>query len=73
MVTYILTTFGADWLIFVDATELTNSRANNFTCSGSIMTLIQDLISIYIVAKFGNDWSLFADARVKQSLIWQIF
>ena len=75
MVTYILTKFGADWLMFGDAGVQTksvsaifpNSRANIRGCSGlicSIMELILDLMGRYIVAKFGTDWSIFADARV---------
>ena len=74
MVTYILTKFGADWLIFVDARVLTKSdsaifpksRANNSKCTGlicPIIELIQDLIDIYILAKFDTDWSISADAR----------
>ena len=66
MFTYILTNFGADWLIFVDARVITksdsanfqNSRSNNSRCSGSICPIIklnQDLMGIYIVAKFGTD------------------
>ena len=75
IVTYILTKFGADWLIFGDATVQTksvsaifpNSRANNSKFSGlicSTIILIQDLMGRYIAAKFGTDWSIFADARV---------
>ena len=75
MVIYILTKFGADWSIFVNAGVLTksysaifpNSRANNSRFSDSIypiIELIRVFMAIYIVAKFGTDWSIFADARV---------
>ena len=57
MVKYILTKFGADWLIFVDARVETksdaaifpNPRANNSRCFSlvcSIIELIQDLMGI---------------------------
>ena len=87
MVIYILTKFGAYWLIFVDAGVYTksdsaifpNSRANNSRFSDSIcpiIKLIRDFMAIYIVAKFGTDWLIFADDKtnmIKQSQIWQIF
>ena len=57
MVIYILTKFGADWSIFVDAELLTksdsaifpNSRANNSGCSDLIypmIELVQDFMAI---------------------------
>ena len=75
MLIFIVTKFGADWFIFVDARKLTksnaatfpNSRANNSSCSGPIgpmIELIQILLDIYILSKFGADWSIFADDRV---------
>ena len=72
IVTKVLTKFGADWFIFVDARVLTKSdsaRVNNSKCSCSIcpiIELIQDLMGIYTVAKFGNDWSILADASVNK-------
>ena len=61
---FIVTKFGADWLIFVDAREETksniaifpNSRANNSSCSGAIgpmIEFIQNLLDINIFTKFG--------------------
>ena len=72
---FIVTKFGADWLIFVDAREKTksnvaifpNSRANNSSCSGAIgpmIEFIQNLLDINILTKFGADWSIFADDRL---------
>ena len=48
--------------------ELSNSRANNSTCSGRItatIELIQDLRVIYILTNFGTNWLTFVDATVK--------
>ena len=78
MVSYILTKFSADWLIFVDARVQTksdsaifqNSRANDSGYFGSIcpiIDLIRDLMGIYIVAKFGTDWSYLQMLDFKQS------
>ena len=64
-VIHILTNFGTNWLIFVDATVqvrysmFSNSRANN--CSRSdpitfIIELIRDLMVMYILTKFSTDW-----------------
>ena len=75
MLIFIVTKFGADWIIFVDAREQTksnaatfpNSRANNSSCSGPIgptIELVQILLDINILPKFGADWSVFADDRV---------
>ena len=48
MVTYVLTTFGADWLIFVDASvnkvkfcNVPKFKENNFGCSGTICSTIK--------------------------------
>ena len=75
MLIFIVTKFGADWFIFVDAREYTksnvaifsNSRANNSSCSGPIgpmIKFIQILLDINILTKFGADWSIFADDRL---------
>ena len=47
--------------------ELSNSRANNSSCSGLItptITLIHDLRFMYILTKFGTNWLIFVDATV---------
>ena len=48
--------------------ELSNSRANNSTCSGPItpilIKLIRDLTVIYILTNFGTNWLIFVDATV---------
>ena len=75
MVIFILTKFGTDLVIFVDArveiksnsTNFPNSRANNSKYSRTIIPiieLIRDLMVIYIVTKFDAGWFIFADARV---------
>ena len=75
MLIFIVTKFGADWFIFVDAREKTksnvaifpNSRANNSSRSGPIgpmIEFIQILFDINILTKFGADWSIFADDRL---------
>ena len=71
-----LTKFGDDWLIFVDARVLTSKlwtdgqRADNSDSSGPIspiIELIRALLVIYILTKFGDDWLIFVDARVLTS------
>ena len=74
MVIYTLTKFGADWLIFVDASvnklkysKFSNSRANNSRCSGPIrpiIKLIRHLMVKYILTKCGADWLIFVDSSV---------
>ena len=77
MLIFIVTKFGADWFIFVDARELTksnaaifpNSRANNSSCSGpvgSMIELIHFLLDINILPKSGADWSIFAECKQSQ-------
>ena len=47
--------------------DLSNSRANNSTCSGPItplIKLIRDLRVIYILTNFGTNWLIFVDATV---------
>ena len=47
--------------------ELSNSRANNSSCSGMItpiIELIPDLRVIYILTKFGTNWLIFVDATM---------
>ena len=74
MLIFIVTKFGADWFIFVDAREQTklnaaifpDSRTNNSSCSGPIgpmIKLVQILLEINILSKFGADWSIFADDK----------
>ena len=73
-VIYILTNFGTNWLIFVDASvskvkysNFSNSRVNNSSCSGPITPIIkitQDLMALYRLTKFGADWLIIVDARV---------
>ena len=47
--------------------KLSNSTANNSTCSGMIIPiikLIRDLRVIYILTNFGTNWLIFVDATV---------
>ena len=81
MLIYIVTKTGANCLLSSiykykpksNAANFPNSRANNSSCSGPdvpMIDLIQVLLDINILPKFGADWSIFADDRVfKQSQI----
>ena len=68
MLIYNVAKFGADWFIFVDASQIfPNSRANNSSCStpiGTMIKLIHILLDINILPKFGADWSILADGRL---------
>ena len=47
--------------------ELSNSGANNYTCSGPITPIfehIRDLRVIYILTNFRTNWLIFVDATV---------
>ena len=47
--------------------KLSNSRANNSTCSGQItpiIELIRDLRVLYFLTNFGTNWLIFLDAKV---------
>ena len=59
MVIYIVTKFGADWFIFLDARVKSaifpNSRINKFDCSGPFEPKIE-LIRDLVVTHFDQVW-----------------
>ena len=73
MLLYIVTKFGTDWFVFVDAREYKKSNkeifpsSNNSSCSspiGPMIKLIQIVFGINILLKFSADWPILADDRV---------